>query len=638
MKHWYRTLTAKIISFILCVTFLCITAACTVGASFMIMGEFYVIPKDSAVKSVYDSMLTSESNNIIWHYLGDSEYHYYSNFDYSPDTTNVRYSVSDPDGNVIGSNCSYEDFDHVIKWIFYKDENGNYTEIDYYYDGVETEENTDIYTINMSVDESFPVHDKYFFLSLLFDVVYALLYWIYPIGIASLILAVVSFIILMCASGRRVGEEALFTGPFYKIPIDLLSAGLVSLFIFIFFLIIEEWYIEDVLAGVVFCVTVIAAVCVFIGLCMTVAARIKGKTLFSNTLVWMLLRFTGKLFKWTFKGIISLFCAIPIVWKTALFVEVNLFLDFMLLCLADVWLETALPLWIIKSVCTVPLIIYFAFMLKKLQKGGHALAKGDITYKVDTRGMLFDLRRHGEDLNGISSGMALAVEEKLKSERMKTELITNVSHDIKTPITSIINYSSLISKEECSCEKHKEYSEVLVRKSERLKRLLDDLVEASKATTGNIEICPEPCDATVLISQAAGEYVERCRDADLELIWDMPQTPVMIMADQRRIWRIFDNLLSNACKYSLPHSRVYLSVKKVGNDAVFSIKNTSLSPLNISSEELTQRFVRGDSSRTTEGNGLGLSIAKSLTELQGGKLDITIDGDLFKVVLRFPTI
>lgn len=638
MKHWYRTLTAKIISFILCVTFLCITAACVVGASFMIMGEFYVIPKDAAVESTYDSMLTSESNNIIWHYLGDSEYHYYSNFDYSPDTTNVRYSALDPDGNVMGSNCNYESFDHVVRWIFHKDKDGNYTEIDYYYDGVKIDENTDIYTVNMSVDQSFPVKDQYFFTKLLFDVVYALLYWIYPIGIISLILSVVSFVLLMCASGRRAGEEGLFHGPFYKIPIDLLVAGLLFLFIFIFILIADEWYLGDVLMWILIGITVLAAVNAFIGLCMSIAVRIKGKTLFSNTFIWILLRSIAKAFKWTFKGILFLLYAIPLIWRTVLFIIVNTFLDIVFLCIANGDLEFALLFWVIKSLGIIPAVIYASLMLRKLQKGGRALAKGDISYRIDTRGMIWDFRRHGEDLNSISSGMALAVEERLKSERMKTELITNVSHDIKTPITSIINYSSLISKEECSCDKHREYSEVLVRKSERLKRLLDDLVEASKATTGNLEICPEPCDGVVLISQAAGEYEERCKAADLELIWDMPSTPIMIMADQRRIWRIFDNLLSNACKYSLPHSRVYLSVKKVGKDAVFNIKNTSLSPLNISPEELTQRFVRGDSSRTTEGNGLGLSIAKSLTELQGGTMDITIDGDLFKVTLTFPIV
>ncbi len=638
MKHWYRTLAAKIVCFILCVTFLVITAASVVGASFMIMGEFYTLPKEYVVSSSYESMLRSESNNIIWHYLGDSEYHYYTTYDYSPDMTNVRYSVEDPEGKLLGANCDASDFDYCIKWVFYKDKDGNLTEIDYYYDGIKIDENTDIYTVNMSVDKSFPVKDQYFLTSILFDIVYALLYWIYPIGIISLFLTVATFVLLMCASGRRAGTDGLFPGPLYKVPIDLLCAFLVFIFTLLLFLITDEWYTGDVLMWVLIGITVLAAVNAFIGLCMSISVRIKGKTLFSNTLIWIVLRIIGKLFKWTFKGIVSLICAIPIIWRTFLFVAVNLFLDIILLFMADVWLETALPLWIIKTICTVPVIIYSALILRKLQRGGRAIAKGDMTYRIDTRGMLLDFRRHGEDLNSISSGMALAVEERLKSERMKTELITNVSHDIKTPITSIINYSSLIAKEECNCEKHREYSEVLVRKSEHLKRLLDDLVEASKATTGNLDISLEPCDGAVLISQAAGEYLERCRDADLELICDTPSAPIMIMADQRRIWRIFENLLSNACKYSLPHSRVYLSVKTVGKCAVFTIKNTSLSPLNISPDELTQRFVRGDTSRTTEGNGLGLSIAKSLTELQGGAMNITIDGDLFKVELTFSLI
>ena len=179
---------------------------------------------------------------------------------------------------------------------------------------------------------------------------------------------------------------------------------------------------------------------------------------------------------------------------------------------------------------------------------------------------------------------------------------------------------------------------MLVRKSEHLKRLLEDLVEISKASSGNLEIVLTPCDAGVLLTQAAGEFEQRCQAADLELITTQPETPVRIMADSRRIWRVFENLMNNACKYSLIGSRVYLSLERVGNNAVFTLRNTSRTALNISPDELMERFVRGDASRSTEGNGLGLSIARSLTELQGGSMDISIDGDLFKVILTFPII
>ena len=252
--------------------------------------------------------------------------------------------------------------------------------------------------------------------------------------------------------------------------------------------------------------------------------------------------------------------------------------------------------------------------------------------------MFWDLKRHGEDLNNIAKGMAIAVDDRLRSERMKTELITNVSHDIKTPLTSIINYATLISEEKSGNERIDEYTEVLVRQSERLKRLIDDLVEASKASTGNLEVEPVPCSASVFLDQASGEYSEKLEAADLTLVTKAQEKEMTIMADGRRMWRIFDNLMNNICKYAMPGTRVYLSLEEADGRAVFTFKNTSREELDISEEELMERFTRGDKSRNTEGNGLGLSIAKSLAELQGGTLELSIDGDLFKATVSFPVI
>ena len=221
---------------------------------------------------------------------------------------------------------------------------------------------------------------------------------------------------------------------------------------------------------------------------------------------------------------------------------------------------------------------------------------------------------------------------------MKTELITNVSHDIKTPLTSIINYASLIGEEDTENQKIKEYSEVLVRQSERLKRLIEDLVEVSKASTGNLEVNLSPCDANVFLTQASGEYAEKLENSRLTLITKQPDEEIRIMADGRRMWRIFDNLMNNICKYAQPETRVYLSIENNDDQAVITFKNTSKEQLDISEEELMERFTRGDHSRNTEGNGLGLSIAKSLAELQNGSLKLEIDGDLFKAILSFPVI
>jgi signal transduction histidine kinase len=279
-------------------------------------------------------------------------------------------------------------------------------------------------------------------------------------------------------------------------------------------------------------------------------------------------------------------------------------------------------------------------MLKKLETGGKALANGNLAYKTDTKGMILDLKNHGENLNSIATGMTKALEARLKSERMKTELITNVSHDIKTPLTSIINYASLIGNElkDKDDEKLSEYSEVLVRQSESLKRLIEDLVEASKASSGNLDVALAPCDASIFISQASGEYEEKLKKTDLTLVTKESPEELYIMADGRRMWRIFDNLMNNICKYALPGTRVYLSLERFSDRALITFKNTSKEPLDMTEEELMERFTRGDSSRHTEGNGLGLSIARSLAELQNGQLRLALDGDLFKAILSFPLV
>ena len=264
------------------------------------------------------------------------------------------------------------------------------------------------------------------------------------------------------------------------------------------------------------------------------------------------------------------------------------------------------------------------------------MASGDIDHHTDTSFLLPSFKAHAENLNNVSDSIALAVNERMKSEHMKTELITNVSHDIKTPLTSIINYADLIGREDCDNPKIREYTEVLTRQSTRLKRLIEDLVEASKASTGNLEVDLQPCDAAVFLSQADGEYEEKLQKADLTLITSQPENEVRIQADGRRMWRIFDNLMNNICKYAQPGTRVYLSLEEKDSRAVITFRNTSREQLNMSEEELMERFTRGDSSRNTEGNGLGLSIARSMAELQNGSLNIVIDGDLFKAVLEFP--
>lgn len=295
----------------------------------------------------------------------------------------------------------------------------------------------------------------------------------------------------------------------------------------------------------------------------------------------------------------------------------------------------AYGLYFIIKIIEYGLFIVFILQFDAVRKAARRISQGDLSQPLDIKRLIWIFKTYGQDLNNVSDGIENAVQEKMKSERFRTELITNVSHDIKTPLTSIINYVDLLEKEDIDNEKAKEYLEVLDRQTARLKKLIADLLEASKASTGNLKVNIEELDAAVLISQVAGEYTERFDQKQLEIVLKNETSPVMINADGRHLWRVFDNLMNNIFKYAQEGTRVYIDVMPKDNGAVITFKNISKCPLNISSEELMERFVRGDSSRNTEGSGLGLSIAQSLMQLMNGNMELTIDGDLFKVTLEF---
>ena len=256
--------------------------------------------------------------------------------------------------------------------------------------------------------------------------------------------------------------------------------------------------------------------------------------------------------------------------------------------------------------------------------------------RISESGLFAINRQMAAAVNDLGDGLRHALQEQMKSERMKADLITNVSHDLKTPLTSIINYVDLLKREELHNEKANEYLEVLDQKSQRLKQLTEDLVEASRASSGNVVLDIRRIDVKELLMQTSGEFVERFEARGLQLVENFPQNPQYVDADGRRLWRIIENLFRNVEKYAMPHTRVYLDLINDGKRVAFSLKNISENPLNISPEELTERFTRGDESRSTEGSGLGLSIAKDLTEIQQGTFEIYLDGDLFKVTVSFP--
>jgi signal transduction histidine kinase len=355
---------------------------------------------------------------------------------------------------------------------------------------------------------------------------------------------------------------------------------------------------------------------------LTIVARCKGHTLWKNTLICR-----GGL--WLIRLGKAVLAALPLVWKVGvLAVGYTLFTVLFFDRHGGVWLlGTALAaLW-----CCL-----WAYQWKRVRTGTHEIVSGDADYQIDTNHMLPDLRAHAEELNNLGQSISRAVEERMKSERFKAELITNVSHDLKTPLTSIINYVDLLKKEDIENPKAAEYIEVLDRKSQRLKKLTEDLVEASKASTGNLPVCLDRVELRQLADQALAEYSERLEGQGLAVVRTFPEEEVWVRADGRHLWRVLDNLLSNCAKYALSGTRVYVEVRAYPDCGTLSVKNISREALNVPPEALLERFVRGDDARTTEGSGLGLSIAQSLTQLQGGTFGVEIDGDLFKATVRLP--
>ena len=360
----------------------------------------------------------------------------------------------------------------------------------------------------------------------------------------------------------------------------------------------------------------------------TLAVRLKGRALARSTLLCRVLM-------WLVRVLADFFRSLPITWRT-----VGLFAGYAAassyLLLAARYSALAMGLWGLLNLSALIFLGWWSVNLSRLRRGTQAIAAGDMEHRVDTTHMPRDLKLQAEDLNNISVGLAGAVDEKMKSERFKAELITNVSHDLKTPLTSIINYVNLLKTTDQTDPTAQEYIEVLDRKSQRLKKLTEDLVEASKASTGVLSVNREKIGMGQLIDQAMGEWEERLQERKLAVVINLPEGETWVYADGRHLWRVIDNLLSNCAKYAMEGTRVYLDLTRGKGQVTLAIKNISREALNVPAQRLMERFVRGDESRTTEGSGLGLSIARSLTELQGGQFELAVDGDLFKASVTLP--
>ena len=459
----------------------------------------------------------------------------------------------------------------------------------------------------------------------------------YPwlLGISAL-LALASMIYLIVTAGRRNEDGTIRLTWFDKIPLDLLAVIYVAL-AGISFALLENLFDWEMLVGA----ACLGPVWIALGIAflMTMATRAKAGTFWKNNVITWVLRYVWRFLKWLREALKTLAKNLPLFWKTLLVWAGISLIEFLVIAGFGYSTGNVLLFWFLEKLILTPLILFGVIGLQRLRKGAKTLRDGDLESKVDLKYLYGPFREHAEDLNAITDGLQTAVDARVKSERMKAELITNVSHDIKTPLTSIVNYVDLLGREELQNERAKEYVDVLTRQSARLKKLTEDLVEASKASTGNITVNAAPVDLNVLLGQAAGEFSDRFAQKGLELVLTTDEKQPKIMADGQLLWRVFSNLMGNIVKYAMSGTRVYLTTSVRDDRAAVTFRNISNAPLNMTGDELTERFVRGDRSRTGgEGSGLGLSIARSLTELMGGQFTVTVDGDLFKAEMVFPQL
>jgi signal transduction histidine kinase len=447
---------------------------------------------------------------------------------------------------------------------------------------------------------------------------------------------------LCWAAGHRRDRDGIYLNWFHRIPGDLLLAVVVLLGVLLYALVLDPIYRNfcgSLLYGnlpmfiqiIIIAGVVAAAAALGIGALLTFVARCKAHVLLKNTLIWRFCR-------WLVRAAGKAADAVPLIWKAALIgVGYGLFTFIVIVNrYYHYHYAVVMLLWMLITAAGIVYLCLWAYQWQKIRKGTREIIGGNPDYHINTEHMLPDLRRHADELNNLGQSISAAVEERMRSERFKAELITNVSHDLKTPLTSIINYVDLLKKEQIENPRAAEYIDVLDRKSQRLKKLTEDLVEASKASTGNLAVMRERISLTQLADQALAEYEERLSSQNLRVIRTFPEEEVWVEADGRHLWRVVDNLLSNCAKYALEGTRIYVEVSRGQTQGFLSLKNISRDPLNVPPEALVERFVRGDESRTTEGSGLGLSIAQSLTELQKGTFRLIIDGDLFKAEIALP--
>ena len=450
-------------------------------------------------------------------------------------------------------------------------------------------------------------------------------------GLVSLMGWIISLVYLTLATGRRTGEEKIHLIPIDKIKTEILVAAFIFMMVELVILITkvnsEEWAVYGIIVASGTVSLVIDGL--FLIFYLSMVRRVKAEMLWETSVAC-----------WLERGIRKVFARQKTTVRVLLLFAGHMAVCFILAVGAFYYQSmTALVVLLLFSAGECYMILRKAVEQYQIRQGVEKIRDGALSGKIDIEQLHGEEKSLAEAINNIGEGLLHAVDDSTKNERMKADLITNVSHDIKTPLTSIINYVNLMKLEKIDNERVQGYIQILDEKSQRLRQLTADLVEASKISSGNVKLDMQVIDLVELVYQTSGEFNEKFEQKELTIVTKLPKTAVLIRADGRQLYRVIENLYNNVAKYALEKTRVYVDIAYVEEKVVFSIKNVSehsLARENSNAGDLTERFIRGDSSRTTEGSGLGLSIAKSLTVLMGGVFDIKVDGDLFKASITFP--
>ena len=579
--------------------------------------------------------------------------------DYTEGSTNLTYLFADKETQTIYTNkkaySSYAQLEQNLEKIFKEKAYAVvYPELS---ECVTNIPGADLQVWNHTIDQSFDTKDFVFAVSVdtkfsvadsmadeaeNYETYSKLMFPMLAGAVFGSVLWLIGMVWLTVTAGRKPKDEEIHLNGFDRWYTEIAAGAVIG--IWLAGTIISGTLIANSSLGYSYAVVTVIVTCLICGTYtmawfligyLSLVRRIKAGTLWKNSLIRTVLKWIGKC-----SGKLADF-ARAFSRNTAEKIKVLLvggaflFLQFLIIgCIfggAEVFLLALMAV----DVAAMIFVIRKADGLDLIMDGLKKISDGELQYKIKTDTLTGKQKVMAEYINNIGSGLDAAVENSLKKERMQTELITNVSHDLKTPLTSIINYVDLMKRENPTDPKIQEYLRILDEKSQRLKVLTEDVVEASKASTGNIKLEMNDIDFVEMVQQVIGEFEEKFQEKNLTMMVHFTDEPSIIYADGQRMWRVLENVFGNVVKYAMEGTRVYAEISNRNKKVTFSLKNISAQPLNISADELTERFIRGDVARNTEGSGLGLSIAKSLTELQGGEFKLYLDGDLFKVMITF---